>query len=178
MIISGLSANERRAETLELSDYYYIPDDGSGLIVLKEATEEYQTADNFNGKTIAVQESSVHYNLLLEQLPNAITEPIAEINDGVKMLLTFKAEALAVGGEDGRNICDDYPNLAMAGFRLDYKSVGSVICMRKGETALRDRINEIIAMVTGEDMFVAWLQEAADLAADIGWQNEFSYSQQ
>ena len=172
LIVSGFAATEKRAEVLELSDYYnIISDDGSRLVVLKDSADEYQDADDFNGKTIAVQTPSIQYNLLIEQIPGAKPELITHINDGVKMLLTNKAEAFAIDGANGRAICDNYPDLTMSGFKFEYPVEGNVICMRKGETALLSRINEIIAKATAGDMFGKWLNDAKDLVAEIGWQD-------
>ena len=172
LIISGFAATEKRAEIFELSDFYnIISDDGSGLIVLKDATENYQTAANFAGKKVAVQTPSAQYNLLMEQLPDAKPEPIEHINDGVMMLLTKKADAMAVDGANGRIICENYPDLAMSGFVFDYQFEGNVVCMQKGEAALLNRINEIIKKATAADMFGIWLKDAKALVAEIGWQD-------
>ena len=40
--------------------------------------------------------------------------------------------------------------------------------MKKGETQLRDAVNEIIAQMTEEGLYKEWYQEYSDYAASLG----------
>ncbi|MDR3120534.1 MAG: transporter substrate-binding domain-containing protein [Clostridiales bacterium] len=172
LAMSGLARTDERAESLELSTFYNITtDNGQGLLVLKSTLDQYQTADDFKGKTVAVQSASLQYNLLTEQLPDAIPELVTNINDGVMMLLSNKVDAVGVAGTNGLTIIENYSDLAMAGWKYDYKSQGNVIAMTKGETSLCARINEIIEKANSEDKFNTWLKEGEALAKEIGWEN-------
>ena len=172
LIMSGFAATESRAVAFELSDYYNIVTyDKYAVIVRKGAEDEYKLAGDFKGKVIAVEADSPQYTYLQEQLPGAKPELITHINDGVMLLITKKADALAIDGANGRAICENYPDLVMSGFRFDYETEGNVIGMPKGELSLLERINEIITVAASEDMFDKWLKEAETLADEIGWQN-------
>ena len=172
LIMSGFAATESRAESFELSDYYNIvSDDRCVVIVRKDAPDAYQKAGDFAGKIMAVEDGSLQYDFLLDQLPEAKPELISHINDGVMLLVTKKADALAVDGDNGRAICENYPDLVISDFKFDYETEGNVIGMPKGEFALLERINEIISMAASEDMFNTWLKDAKTLADEIGWQN-------
>ena len=172
LIMSGFAATENRAESLELSDFYNVTDDdGCGLIIRKDNLSNYHEAGDFKGKTIAVQADSPQCDYLQTQLPEAKSEFISHINDGVMLLITKKADALAIDGVVGRDVCENYPDLAMADFWFESDSEGNVIGMPKGETALCERINEIIALAASEGMFNKWRKDAESLAFEIGWQN-------
>ena len=172
LIMSGLARNEKREELFELSDYYNASgDEGQGLIVLKKTLKNYQKAADFKGKKVAVVNESSQYNLLKEQLPDAIPELVEHINDGVMLLLKKEVVAIGIEGAEGLAICENYPDLAMAGFKYDYEIQGNVIAMQKGETELCARINEIIDKAASENKFDEWLSDATELSVEIGWQN-------
>ena len=172
LIMSGLAATESRAESFELSDFYnVIADDICSVIVRKDVLGDYRNAGDFKGKIIAVEDSTPQYNFVQEQLPEAKPEIITQINDGVMLLVTKKADALAVGKADGLAIRENYPDLALSDFKFEYETEGNVIGIPKGEITLLERINEIISMAVSEDLFNTWLKDAKILADEIGWQN-------
>lgn len=173
LILSGFAWREERAEAMELSDFYNIEDDvnGQGVLILKSDAAKYTKAADFAGKKIAVQETSLQYGLLEEQLPDAIPQAIVNINDGVLMLLSNKIDGVGVASDNGATIIANYPDLQMSDFYYDYSSEGNVAGIKKGETALCAKINEIVKKANDADLFPIWRQEATDLAASIGWQN-------
>ena len=174
LALTGLAWKEDRAEAMELSDFYNIQDDpqGQGLLVLKSELSDYQTAADFSGKIVAVQEASLQKYLLEDQLPDAEPRMIAKTTDGVLMLLSGRVDAVGVSAPNGRSFIANYPDVAMSGFFYDYSSEGNVAGIMKGETALLEKINEIIQKAASEGLFEKWYLEAELLAEEIGWQNE------
>ena len=172
LALSGLAYTEKRADESELSDFYNnIINNKPGLIILKSSLSKYVKADDFKGKTVAVQEATTQYSLLTEQLPGAIPKPINSVDDGVMMLLTKEVDALGADEANGQSICENYPDLAMSVFKYEYEPQGNVIAMPKGEHELCERINEIIAKAESEGRFAIWIEDAEALAEEIGWQN-------
>ncbi len=172
LALSGFAKTEKRAESMELSDYYNnTTQNGQGLLVMKDQMGQYQKAEDFDGKVIAVQNASLQLTLLQEQLPNAVPELVKTIDDGVMMLLSGKVDAVGVAGTNGLTICKDRPQLAMSAFKYDYESKGTVVAATKGETELIAKVNEIIKKATDEGKFVTWLADAEALAQEIGWVN-------
>ena len=116
MGISGFAYTEERAETLGLSDRYNIQseDKGHTLLVLKEDAASYKTAEDFSGKKVVAQNASLQQSLVTEQLPSDIQfQPVTAITDGVLMLTTGKADALAVSYDNGEMLMKSYPEIAM-----------------------------------------------------------------
>jgi len=172
MALSGFAWTESRAESMELSDFYNNTRDlGQGILVLKAEADNYQTAEDFAGKVVAVQNASLQYNLLVSQVPDAIPEIVGNINDGVMMLITGKVDAVGVSGSNGEMIGLNYSEVTMSGFYYEYDSEGNVIGMPKGEVELCNRVNEIIAKAHEADLFNKWMDEAEALAKEIGWEN-------
>ena len=174
LILSGFAWREERAEAMELTDFYNIEDDenGQGILILKADADKYKTAADFAGKTVAVQETSLQYALLEEQIPDAIPKPITSINDGVLMLMSNKVDAVGVSSDNGLSIINNYPDvLQLSDFYYDYSSEGNVGGIKKGETNFLAKINEIVKKANDANLFPKWRQDANDLAASIGWQN-------
>ncbi|MDR0928390.1 MAG: transporter substrate-binding domain-containing protein [Oscillospiraceae bacterium] len=167
---SGMAWREERAEAMELSAFYNMEDDdGQGILIRAEDADKYKTAADFVGKKVAVQNSSLQYNLLTEQIPEAVPELITNLNDAVMMLLTGKVDAVGVAYDNGEGFVTNYPDdLVMSEFKYEYLSEGNVLGVKKGETALIERINEIIAEVNELKLFTQWNADAEALAASFG----------
>ena len=167
MGISGFAYTKERAETLGLSDRYNIQseDKGHTLLVLKDEAASYKTAEDFAGKKIA----SLQQSLVMEQLPSDIKfQPITAITDGVLMLTTGKADALAVSYDNGEMLMKSYPEIAMTEFKFDHSDEGNVIAVKKGEDELLEALNGIIAEVNESGLYSQWTEEARALAESLG----------
>lgn len=171
MGISGFAYTEERAETLGLSDRYNIQseDKGHTLLVLKEDAASYKTAEDFSGKNVVAQNASLQQSLVTEQLPSDIQfQPVTAITDGVLMLTTGKADALAVSYDNGEMLMKSYPEIAMTEFKFDHSDEGNVIAVKKGEDELLEALNGIIAEVNESGLYSQWTEEARALAESLG----------
>jgi len=167
--ISGFAPTEERKEAMLLSDpFVYEADAGQGILVLKDQADNYKKTEDFAGKKIAVQNGSLQYKLLTEQLPEAVPEIITNLNDAVMMLITGKVDAVGVSVDNGLSFVNNYDELAVSEFRYDYASVGTVVAMQKGQDDLAAAINEILAKAKEEGLFPIWFQEAKALADSLG----------
>ena len=171
MGISGFAYTEERAETLGLSDRYNIQseDKGHTLLVIKDEAASYKTAEDFSGKKIVAQNASLQQSLVTEQLPSDIQfQPITAITDGVLMLTTGKADALAVSYDNGEMLMKSYPEIAMTEFKFDHSDEGNVIAVKKGEDELLEALNGIIAEVNESGLYSQWTEEARALEESLG----------
>ena len=166
--ISGLAYLPERAESMELSDYYGQNDDGQLLIVLKGQESVYNSAEAFTGKKVAAQNASLQFNLVTEQLPNAVLEPISNLNEAVMMVVTGKVDALAASGDNALAFVKNYDQIAIAQFQFDYAEESMVVGAQKGETDLIAAVNEIIQKANAEGLYQKWMDEAALLAESLG----------
>lgn len=169
--ISGFAKTEERAESMELSDFYGMEENdgkGQGLLVLADQVDNYTSAEDFSGKLIGAQNGSLQYNLVTSQLPDAEIELVSSLNDGLLMLQTGKINALAVSGDNGEMFEQNYDSVSMSSFYFDYQSEGNVVAAKKGETELMEAINEIIADVNEQGLYLQWKEEATELAKSLG----------
>ena len=129
----------------------------------------YKTAEDFSGKKVVAQNASLQQSLVTEQLPSDIQfQPVTAITDGVLMLTTGKADALAVSYDNGEMLMKSYPEIAMTGFKFDHSDEGNVIAVKKGEDELLEAVNGIIAEVNESGLYSQWTEEARALAESLG----------
>ena len=172
--ISGFAYTEERAKSYGTSILYNVqPDDkGHTCLVLKENASAYKTPEDFSGKKVLAQNASLQQNLVSTQLPSDITfQPVTAVTDGVMMLITGKADALAVSWDNGEMLMKSYPELAMTEFKFDHEDDGNIVLMAKEETELIDAVNEIIEEVNESGIYFQWTEEAQALAEKLGINN-------
>lgn len=172
--ISGFAYTEERAKSYGTSVLYNVqPDDkGHTCLVLKENASAYKTAEDFAGKKVLAQNASLQQNLVSTQLPADITfQPVTAVTDGVMMLITGKADALAVSWDNGEMLMKSYPELAMTEFKFDHEDDGNIVLMGKEETELIEAVNEILEEVNESGIYFQWTEEAQALAEKLGINN-------
>ena len=170
MGISGFAYTEERAEAAGLSTpYNQASKAGQGLLVLKDQTSDYNTAEAFSGKKVAAQNASLQMQLCTAQLPSDVDlQPVLAVTDGVLMLTTGKIDALAVSGENGISLSQSYPEVAMADFMFEYESDGNVVAVKKGNEELLAAVNEVIDEVNENGLYEVWKADAMELANSLG----------
>jgi len=167
--ISGFAYTEERANAMELSIFFNMDDDNAqGLLVLLEQADQFTEAGDFAGKKVAVQNASLQYNLLVEQLPDAIPELITLVSDGVMMLINGKVDAVGVAKTNGQGFVDNYPSITLCAFFYDSDEEGNVLAVPKDEVELMAAINEILAEVNEAGLYKEWREAAEALAKALG----------
>lgn len=158
---------------MQLSDFFNkTGDGGQGILILKEQADQYKSAEDFAGKKVAAQNGSLQYNLVTEQLPDAVIEPITNLNDAVMMLTGGKIDAIASAVTSGEMYLQNYEELAFSEFYFEIEDEGSVLGVPKGETELIEAINEILAEVNEQGLYEKWMEEAKELAKSLGLEVE------
>lgn len=173
--IAGFAYTEKRAEAMELTEKFNINGEDSyqGLLVPKGQAANYNTADSFAGKKIVAQNASIQQTLVNEQLPSDVKfQPVSAISDGVMMVITGKADAIAVDSDNAKSMLKNYPDVEMAEFQFEYGSEGNVAGIKKGETELLEAVNAAITEVNEQGLYNQWTEEATALADSLGIQIE------
>lgn len=170
--IAGFSKTPEREISMGLSHFYKeeVADDGKnqGILVKADVAAQYQTADDFTGKKIAAQNAALQQTLIKEQLPEAVIEPITNLNTAVMMLQTGKVDAVAVPTTVGESYIKNYPDLAMSGFYFNTDNDGSVVAVTKGQDALLEEVNKAVDSCMEQGLYTQWYQEAYKLAQSLG----------
>ena len=184
--LNGYAKTEERAENFYCTSYYgkteSTADSYQGIMILAENYDKYHSAEDFAtaGITIAVQNTSLQYNLVTAQLQDAFPdnnltiEFIANLNQGANMVATGKVDAMACTSESGTIMAKNFDGLVMADFKFDYTSEGSIGIVNIDDVALGDAISAAIDEMSA-DPDVNWTQirsDYTDLANELGVTNE------
>ena len=176
MSVSGYVWTEERAESYEISDYYYDGDNKIEPVILIRTAdaEKYTSSEDFNGVDIGAQNASLQMQLVTSQLPDANPVAIGDVGTGVLELQNGSIEALAVAKGNAEIIMDANPDLVLCPweFTITEETEAFVILITKGETALLNVVNEALAKAYSEGMYGAWHDEAVALAKVVNGTEE------
>ena len=176
MSVSGYVWTEERAESYEISDYYYDGDNKiEPVILIRTADEEkYTSSEDFNGVDVGAQNASLQMQLVTSQLPDANPVAVGDVGTGVLELQNGSIEALAVAKGNAEIIMDANPDLVLCPweFTITEETEAFVILITKGETALLNVVNEALAKAYSEGMYGAWHDEAVALAKVVNGTEE------
>ena len=176
MSVSGYVWTEERAESYEISDYYYDGDNKIEPVILIRTAdaEKYTSSEDFNGVDIGAQNASLQMQLVTSQLPDANPVAVGDVGTGVLELQNGSIEALAVAKGNAEIIMDANPDLVLCPweFTITEETEAFVILITKGETALLNVVNEALAKAYSERMYGAWHDEAVALAKVVNGTEE------
>ena len=176
MSVSGYVWTEERAESYEISDYYYDGDNKIEPVILIRAAdaEKYTSSEDFNGVDVGAQNASLQMQLVTSQLPDANPVAVGDVGTGVLELQNGSIEALAVAKGNAEIIMDANPDLVICPweFTITEATEAFVILITKGETALLNVVNEALAKAYSEGMYGAWHDEAVALAKVVNGTEE------
>ena len=157
LMIAGLTFDEERLNAMELTGIYWNEGD-QGLLVKKGEGASYNSAEAFNGKTVAAQNGTNQQIMVEEQLAGAKLELITKIPDGVNMVKSGRVDALAVPKTVYDSVLAENDDLEIAEFALDFEG-GNYIASVKGEESLKEKIQELIDQINEEGLYQQWVDE-------------------
>ena len=157
MVVAGLTYDEERTNAMDLTGIYWNEGD-QGLLVRKGEGAGYNSAEAFNGKTVAAQNGTNQQIMVEEQLTGATLELITKIPDGVNMVKNGRVDALAVPKTVYDSVLAENDDLEIAEFAFEFEG-GNYIASVKGEEALTAKIQELINQINAEGLYQKWVDE-------------------
>ena len=157
LMVAGLTFDEERLNAMELTGVYW-NEGAQGLLVKKGEGAAYNTAEAFNGKTVAAQNGTNQQIMVEEQLTGATLELITKIPDGVNMVKSGRVDALAVPKTVYDSVLAENDDLEVAEFAFDFEG-GNYIASVKGEDTLTAKIQELIDQINAEGLYQKWVDE-------------------
>ena len=157
-VIAGQSITSARLQMVDFSDPYYY----ASIVCLVKKDSPYAGAKGVSdlaGATCTSQMNTVWYDVCLPQIPDANILPAQD--SAPAMLVALNADRVDL-------ICTDMPTATAAtvaypdmllldftgsddNFEVSQEEINIGISMRKGNTELRDAINEVLSKLTVED---------------------------
>ncbi len=165
--INAYYPSEERKKSVDFTDAYF--DDSEQVVVVnKEDVDKYKTAESFNGETITAQNGSAQATIADQYLKDSKKQLISKVTDGIQMVKSKKAAGVVLQKVVADSIVSSDDSLAIAEPVFIYDEAELVVAVGKGETELRDKMNEIIKEINDGKMYDSWLVEAQELLATIG----------
>lgn len=166
LVLLGMFPKEERAAKMDFTDVYYRPG-RQMLLVRRSDKDNYQTADDFVGKTLCAQYGSLQAQLIAEQFPESCLELADNLERAASMLRTESVDAVAADEIPGQKILDEFSSLADSGISLEYEGEGVVGGVAKGEPELLKAVNAAIAQEKAEGLYYQWIDAANEQAAAL-----------
>ncbi len=154
VIVAGMSPTEERKEKIEFSDIYY----SSNLVVItkKGMLDNVKTIADLDGKKIAAQSGTSHYNALSTQT----TAQANEMADFSTMLIALDAgtiDGYVAEEPTAMAVCTDGSNYTYiplvnndTGFQVPIEDTSIAVGVKKGSD-LTAKINEYLATFSTDD---------------------------
>ena len=168
MAISGFSWLPDRAERFSLSDTYRAGNnsDNQLLLVSADRAASLDSPAAFAGLRIGAQAASLQAWLVSDQLPDGLSVPFDDLDQGLQMLLKGEIDAMAVAEGNAVAILASQPELAMASFRFTVSEelTDNLILLQKGDTELTDAVNALLAQAEAAGNYPKWYAQALQQA--------------
>lgn len=154
-IIAGMSATEERKRSMDFTDNYY----DSDIVIVVKKDGPYANAkslDDFDGARITGQLSTVHYDLFIDQIPNAVKQVAMEdFSAMVSAVNAGKIDGYVSERPAAMVAAYTNPNLKYIefekgkGFSFSQDEVSIAIGVKKGNP-IREEINAALSKIDDE----------------------------
>ena len=157
-VIAGQSITAERATQVDFSDPYYY----ASIITLTKKDSAYANAASvadLAGATATSQLGTIWYDTCLPQIENANILPAQETAPAMLVALNSGAcDIVVTDRPTGQAALVAYPDFTLldfgggdGDFQVSDEDINIGISMKKGNTALKDAINEVLATMTTDD---------------------------
>ena len=163
LVLLGMLPEESRLAYVDFTDPYYQP--GRQVFLVKKAQRnEYKELEDFAGATVAAQYGTLQAQLVTEQLSKSYMELVDTISEGIEMVNTGRADALALDAQVTDDILDEYSSLALAAAEMEYEQEGVVGGVVEREPELLEAVNQVIDEVVEDGLYLGWMDTAIRMA--------------
>ena len=161
--IAGLSPDPKRENIMDFSDIYYMG--GQSFVTVKGSEDKFPTLADTNKAEyqIGAQTGSIQVDLANTNSPDADIVLLPKVTDIIAELIAGKLDGAYIETAVAESYAVNYPELAIV-LEVPYDVEGSAIGVNKGNTALLEAVNGVIAeaLESGKmDEFVAKANETA-----------------
>ena len=142
VLLGMLPKNDRKA-SVDFTEEYYKPGK-QVLLVTEEKQKKYKDLDAFTGKTVVAQYGTLQAQLVMEQMPETYMTLVDVVSDGIEMLRSGKADAVALDEAVAEDLMKEDDDLALSALELEYEAAGVVGGVVKDQKVFLDAVNKAI----------------------------------
>lgn len=163
-VVAGMSATEERKQSVDFSKEYYMED--SGLLVLTDNKDKYQSIADLEGLNIGAQKGTVQEEVAEEQIEGARIKSLAKVTDLVLELKNNKIDGLVLAIPVAEAYVSRHPDLILAPHIDLGQGDGIAVAIKKGNQELVDIINATIDRLMSDDTLDKFIQDATALSEE------------
>ncbi|MDE6357209.1 MAG: transporter substrate-binding domain-containing protein [Eubacteriales bacterium] len=161
LVLASLVPTEERAKAVDFSDIYSTGE--QAIMIKKEDINLLETLDDFSGKKIGVQLTSIQETIAYEQLPNASVTSLNNISSIIMDLINGNIDGCIVPKDIAELYIKQYPTLAISNAEVQYNQKGSAVAIKKGNADLVDEVNKTITRLKEDGLIEQFKKEAYEL---------------
>lgn len=150
MVIAGMNATPKRAQSVAFSQPYYRSD--QKLLIRTEDKGKYHNYKSFAGKSIGAQTGSMQATMLKKQAKNVKLKTMDKDNDLVLGLKTHKVDAVSVDKATAEAFAQNTDGVMVIPAGLKTESSATSIAFHKGANSLVKAANKSIAEIKQKDL--------------------------
>lgn len=156
-VIAGQSMTAQRMEQVDFSEPYFY----ASIVCLTKKDSPYASAKSIaelSGGTCTAQIATIWYDSCLPQIEGASIQTAAESAPAMLMALeTDSVDFVCTDMPTAQGALAAYPDMVLLsfedgkGFEVDEGEINIGISMRKGNTALKENLDEVLSPMTEQD---------------------------
>lgn len=156
-VIAGQSMTAQRMEQVDFSEPYFY----ASIVCLTKKDSPYASAKSIaelSGGTCTAQIATIWYDSCLPQIEGASIQTAAESAPAMLMALeTDSVDFVCTDMPTAQGALAAYPDMVLLsfedgkGFEVDEGEINIGISMRKGNTALKEKLDEVLPPMTEQD---------------------------
>ena len=161
--LAGYSPDPSRMDKMDFSDLYY--EGGQAFVTVKDKADMFTSLEDTNKAelTIGAQNGSIQMDLANENSPKADIVSLTKVTDIIAELIAGKLDGAYIETVVAETYAINYPELAIV-LDVPYEDAeGSAVGVSKGNTALLEVVNEVIADAIADGSMDQWVADAIGL---------------
>lgn len=167
IILSGMTPNEERSESVDFSEIYYFAH--QGVLVRKENKDNLNSIESLSGKKVGVQKGSIQETVATDQIPGAKIVSLTKIPNIILELKSGNIDVAILELPVADGYIRQYPNdLILSEAKIIDKTGGSAIAVKKGNIDLLEQLNKTIKRLNSEGLIDKFVTEANKIVNNVG----------
>ena len=155
VIVAGMAPTEERRQSINFSDFYSPNIDYVILVMRGSSYENATSLEDFSGATVLGQ-SQTMLDTVIDQIPGVThATPVDSTSDMLARLQNGTVDGITSDYYGALGYVNNNPDIVMVEFEegqgFELEASGSCVGIRKEDTDLLDRVNEILAGIPEEE---------------------------
>jgi polar amino acid transport system substrate-binding protein len=162
MIISGMNPDETRKQQIDFSDIYY--EAQHAVIVRKDQKDNYNNAEDLNGKIVGAQLGSTQQKIAQEKIKAQKLQLLSDVNNLILELKTNKIDAIITEEPVAAMATQTNSDITLSQIKFPSEGGGNAVGISKGSPKFVESINSTIKRLKESKALEKFYIDANNLA--------------